>query len=106
MELEFRRTKGLPVFFFKLFLKFLIFSNLICEKFLIHDNNFYVLALCLCVIPTLAYFIKFYIPKRYTLYSNATIEQLGRYEYQLSRLKYKYEKLTKNLNELAFKSKD
>ena len=62
--------------------------------------------MCIIAIPTLAYAIKFFIPKRYTLYSNATIQQLGRYEYQLSRLKYKYEKLTKNLNELAFKSKD
>ena len=78
---QFNKHKGLPVFFIKLFLKLLILSNTFCEKFFIHRFNFYVFIFCLLVIPSLAYFIKFFIPKRYTLYSTSTIEQLCRYEY-------------------------
>ena len=90
----------------KAFLKLLIISNTICAKLLIHEINYYVLIFCIVAIPLLAYIIKFVIPTRYTLYNAETMKQLDRYEYQLGLLKYKYEKLTKNLTELALRSKD
>ena len=75
---------------FRFILWLTLVSNTITDKLLIHEHNYTVALVLVCIIPFLAYLIQYFIPAKFTLYSKSTIEQLDRYEFQLTLLKDKY----------------
>ena len=79
------------------FYSVIIFSNMVCDKLLIHEIRYQVAAASFFIIPFLWYVIKYFIPAKFTLYSGSTLKQLDKYEISLSLLKDKYERLTRNL---------
>ena len=87
-------------FLFSLFLKIFVVIDLISDKLLIHEFNYAVFFMSILIMPALLYLIKM-IPQRYTVYSGDTISKLDLYEYQLSRLKLTYNKLSKEMNMAA-----
>ena len=86
----------------RVFYSVIIFSNMVCDKLLIHEIRYQVALASIFTIPFLWYVIKYFIPAKFTLYSLSTLKQLDKYEVSLSLLKDKYERLTRNLQKLAF----
>ena len=83
-----------------LFFKLFQLVNNFSEKLLIHEFNYAVFFSSVALLPTLLYAIK-QIPLRYTVYSEDAIEKLDSYEYQLSRLKLTYNRLSQEMNMAA-----
>ena len=92
---------GSPIaFILGLFCKVLLVIDTLSEKLLIHEYNHTVFFACLLIMPILIYAIK-NIPIRYTVYEASTNAKLDIYDYQLERLKFTYDKLSREMNNAA-----
>ena len=87
-------------FIFGLFCKLFLVIDTLSEKLLIHEYNHTVFFVSLLIMPVLIYAIK-NIPIRYTVYEASTNEKLDIYDYQLERLKFTYDKLSREMNNAA-----
>ena len=85
---------------FGFLIKFILLIDTLSERLMIHDNNFTVFFLTLCLMPILIYLVK-NIPLKYAVYEASTMQKLDTYNFQLERLRFSYDKLARMMSNAA-----